>query len=86
MLRSSRRSWPAELIELWWSEAERNGVLPLDDQWVGMFSPRLNDRSPHPVDRRYRYRLPMSPIAVATGARSRRAQLRSRCPGDPRPR
>ena len=56
----------AELIELWWSEAERNGVLPLDDSWVGIFRPRLNDRSPHPVDRRYRYRLPMSPIAVAT--------------------
>ena len=56
----------AELIGLWWSEAERNGVLPLDDSWVGMFSPRLDDRSPHPVDRRYRYRLPMSPIAVGT--------------------
>ena len=54
----------AELIELWWTEAERNGVLPLDDGWVGAFSLRLNDRSPHPVDRRYRYRLPMSPIAV----------------------
>ncbi|MXW98156.1 MAG: sulfatase-like hydrolase/transferase, partial [Acidimicrobiaceae bacterium] len=58
----------AELIELWWSEAERNGVLPLDDSWVGMFSPRLDDRSPHPVHRRYRYRPPMSPIAVATAA------------------
>ncbi|MYF42458.1 MAG: arylsulfatase [Acidimicrobiaceae bacterium] len=58
----------AELIELWWSEAERNGVLPLDDSWVGMFSPRLDDRSPHPVNRRYRYRPPMSPIAVATAA------------------
>ena len=56
----------AELIELWWREAERNGVLPLDDTWVGMFSPRLDDRSPHPVNRRYRYRLPMSPIAVGT--------------------
>ena len=54
----------AELIELWWSEAERNGVLPLDDSWIGMWAPRLNDRSPHPVNRRYRYRLPMSPIAV----------------------
>ena len=58
----------AELIELWWSEAERNGVLPLDDSFVGMFRPRLNDRSPHPTGRRYRYRPPMSPIAVATAA------------------
>ena len=67
-LASQRPEKLAELIDLWWSEAERNGALPLDDQWVGMFSPRLDDRSPHPVSRRYRYRLPMSPIAVAAAA------------------
>ena len=77
----------AELIELWWSEAERNGVLPLDDRFVGMFSPRLNDRSPHPTSRRYRYRLPMSPIAVQAapgpGGRSFNLDARvSRAPGD----
>ena len=69
-----------ELIELWWSEAERNGVLPLDDSFVGMFRPRLNDRSPHPTNRRYRYRPPMSPIAVqaAPGPGGRRFDLDAR--------
>ena len=76
-----------ELVELWWSEAERNGVLPLDDRWIGMFSPRPNDRSPHPTSRRYRYRPPMSPIAVqaAPGPGGRRFDLDARVtrvPGD----
>lgn len=44
----------AELIELWRSEVERNGVPPLDDNWIGMFRPRLNGRSPHPTSRHYR--------------------------------
>ena len=70
----------AELIELWWSEAERNGVLPLDDRWLGLFSPRLSDHSPHRTSRRYRYRLPMSPIAVqaAPGPGGRRFELDAR--------
>ena len=77
----------AELIELWWSEAERNGVLPLDDRLTRLFSPRLNDRSPHPTERRYRYRLPMSPIAVGSspspGGRSFDLDARvTRAPGD----
>ena len=55
----------AELVELWWSEAERNGVLPLDDRGMRLFAPRVTDRSPHPASRRYRYRPPMSPIAVS---------------------
>jgi arylsulfatase len=53
------------MIELWWSEAEKHGVLPLDDRTIELFRPRLNDHSPHRPDRRYRYRPPMSPIPIA---------------------
>ena len=51
-----------ELVDLWWVEADRNGVLPLDDRMIELFASRLDDRSPHPTDRVYRYRPPMSPI------------------------
>ncbi|MBT6373061.1 MAG: sulfatase-like hydrolase/transferase, partial [Acidimicrobiaceae bacterium] len=65
----------AELVALWWSEAERHGVLPLDDRGMGsFFGARFRDHSPHPLDRRYVYRPPMSPIpggaSAATGGRS----------------
>ena len=53
------------MIELWWSEAERHGVLPLDDRTLELFRPRFHDHSPHRSDRRYRYRPPMSPIPTA---------------------
>ncbi len=63
-----------ELIDLWWTEAERNGVLPLDDRLLELFRPRLSDESPHRLDRRYRYRPPMSPIpsqpSPSSGGRS----------------
>ncbi len=52
----------AELVDLWWSEAERNGVLPLDDRMLALFASRPSDHSPHRVDRRYVYRPPMAPI------------------------
>ncbi len=55
----------AALIEAWWSEAERHGVLPLDDRMARLFRRRLDDQSPHRTDRRYRYRPPMSPIPTA---------------------
>ena len=51
-----------QLIDRWWSEAERHGVLPLDDRMVELFGVRFRDRSPHPADRRYVYRPPMSPM------------------------
>ena len=57
-----------DLIALWWQEAERHGVLPLDDRTIGLFGARFRDRSPHPVDRRYVYRPPMSPIPAQAAA------------------
>ncbi|HEX4903741.1 MAG TPA: arylsulfatase [Acidimicrobiales bacterium] len=56
------------LIGLWWEEAERHGVLPLDDRGVELFGARFRDRSPHPADRRYVYRPPMSPLPAQAGA------------------
>lgn len=52
----------AELIALWWQQAEVHGVLPLDDRGIELFAPRFRDHSPHPSNRRYVYRPPMSPI------------------------
>ena len=52
----------ARLIELWWAEADRHGVLPLDERGIELFGARFRDRSPHPTSRRYVYRPPMSPI------------------------
>ena len=64
----------AELIDLWWNEAERHGVLPLDDRMVELFGARFRPNSPHPPDRRYVYKPPMSPMpgqaSAAIGGRS----------------
>ena len=38
----------AELIALWWDEAEDQGVLPLDDRCIELFFTRYRDHSPHP--------------------------------------
>ena len=57
-----------ELIELWWSEAERNGVLPLDDRTLELFAAVRHDRSAHRVDGVYRYRPPMAPIPASASA------------------
>lgn len=58
----------AELIGLWWGEAERHGVLPLDDRGLELFAPVLDDHSPHRTDRRYVYRPPMSAIPAQATA------------------
>jgi arylsulfatase A-like enzyme len=58
----------AAMIEQWWIEAERNGVLPLDDRGVELFGARFRERSPHPTTRRYVYRPPMSPLPAQAGA------------------
>ncbi|HYN32144.1 MAG TPA: arylsulfatase, partial [Ilumatobacteraceae bacterium] len=59
---------------LWWQEAERHGVLPLDDRTLELFGARFRTNSPHPVDRRYVYRPPMSPLpgqaSAAIGGRA----------------
>ena len=64
----------AELIDLWWQEAERHGVLPLDDRMVELFGVRFRAHSPHPENRRYVYRPPMSPMpgqaSAAIGGRA----------------
>lgn len=62
------------LVDRWWSEAERHGVLPLDERSIELFGARFRANSPHPADRRYVYRPPMSPIpsqaAAAIGGRA----------------
>jgi len=57
-----------DLIEVWWQEAERHGVLPLDDRSFGLFGARFRDGSPHPVNKRYEYRPPMLPIPAQAAA------------------
>ena len=49
-----------EMIARWWEEADTHGVLPLDDRGVQLFGARFRARSPHPENRRYVYRPPMS--------------------------
>ncbi len=58
----------AQLVERWWVEAERHGVLPLDDRGVELFGARFRPHSAHPAERRYVYRPPMSPIAAQASA------------------
>ncbi len=62
------------LIDQWWAEADRHGVLPLDDRTIELFGARFRERSPHPANRRYVYRPPMSPLpgqaSAAIGGRS----------------
>jgi arylsulfatase len=63
-----------ELIEIWWREAQKYGVLPLDDRGIELFGARFRDNSPHPLSRHYTYRPPLSPIppqaAAGIGGRS----------------
>lgn len=58
----------ARLIDLWWSEAEANQVLPLDDRLIELFGTRFRPRSPHPEDRRYVYRPSPWPMPAQAGA------------------
>ncbi|MDH4169964.1 MAG: arylsulfatase [Acidimicrobiia bacterium] len=58
----------AELIDLWWQEADRHGVLPLDERRLELFIPRIGDHEVHRPDRRYTYRPPMTPIPTRTAA------------------
>ncbi|MEI7593354.1 MAG: arylsulfatase [Actinomycetes bacterium] len=58
----------AEMIAMWWQEAEEHGVLPLDDRTLELFGSRFRDHSPHSTDRRYSYRPPMTPLPPQVGA------------------
>jgi arylsulfatase len=51
-----------EMVAHWWEQAEMHGVLPLDDRGVELFGARFRKNSPHPENRRYVYRPPMSPM------------------------
>ena len=57
----------AELIDLWWVEAEAHGVFPLDDRTVELFGARFRDQSPHPASRHYTYYPPMSHMPGQAG-------------------
>jgi arylsulfatase len=58
----------AELIELWWAEAEANGVLPLDDRGVELFGVRFGEHLTHSKSRHYTYRPPMAPLPAQSAA------------------
>lgn len=58
----------AEMIDLWTTEATRHGVFPLDDRMFELFGARFRENSPHPPERRYVYRPPMSAIPGQAGA------------------
>lgn len=58
----------AELIDLWWQEAERHGVLPLDERRLELFIPRIGPHEVHRPDRRYTYRPPMTRIPTRAAA------------------
>jgi arylsulfatase A-like enzyme len=64
----------AELVDRWWTEAETHGVLPLDDRTIELFGARFREHSPHPSDRHYTYRPPLTPmpaqVAAGIGGRS----------------
>ncbi len=68
----------AELVELWWKEAEEHGVLPLDDRTVELFGARFRDRSPHPDEPALHVPAADDAAAGASGRVDRRPQLGSR--------
>ncbi|HLH27419.1 MAG TPA: arylsulfatase, partial [Acidimicrobiales bacterium] len=72
-LAAERPDMVARMVERWWQEAERFGVLPLDDRTIELFGARYRDHSPHRPDRHYRYVPPMAPmpaqVAPALGGR-----------------
>lgn len=61
------------LVDLWWVEAGKYGVLPLDDRGAALFSPRFLPGYPH-ANREYSYYPPISQlpsdVSPAIGNRS----------------
>ncbi|MBK9178678.1 MAG: arylsulfatase [Acidimicrobiales bacterium] len=75
-----------ELVDAWWVEAGRNGVLPLDDRTIELFAGPPRPGTPH-VSGRYRYLPPLShlpaDVAPRLGGRSWRLDVRlERAAGD----
>jgi arylsulfatase len=62
-----------KLIDLWWVEAGKHGVLPLDDRRAGLFGSRFIPGSPH-AKREYNYYPPIahlpSEVSPAVGNRT----------------
>ena len=85
-LADKNQSKLTELQHLWWEEADKHGVLPLDDRMFELFGQRCRDQSPHPSDRRYVYKPPMSPIpgqaAASISGRSFDITARVSCASD----
>ena len=52
-LAESNQSKLKELQELWWDEAHKHGVMPLDDRMIELFGSRFREQSPHTPDRKY---------------------------------
>ncbi|MDE3009183.1 MAG: sulfatase-like hydrolase/transferase, partial [Acidobacteriota bacterium] len=79
-LSTTRPDELAALITRWWDEAERYGVLPLDDRTIELFAPRFREFSPHPLSRHYTYYPPLSPVPpqAAAGLGGRRWNLEAR--------
>ena len=79
------RAGSPTLVELWWAEAERHGVLPLDDRMIELFGARFRDRLAPPG--RPPLRVPAADVAACPARRrppSAGAASTSR-PGSPRP-
>ena len=53
-----------KLIDLWWIEAGKYGVLPLDDRMLELFAPRFLPGYPHHKNREYIYYPPVSQLPI----------------------
>ena len=56
-----------EMIQMWWEEAEKHGVLPLDDRTLELFRSSTGKGSPH-AKRTYIYRHPISHMPAGVAA------------------
>ena len=56
-----------EMIQLWWEEADKYGVLPLDDRTLELFRSSTGKGSPH-AKRTYVYRHPISHMPAGVAA------------------
>ncbi|MHA1727208.1 MAG: arylsulfatase [Promethearchaeota archaeon] len=57
-----------KLIDLWWIEAGKNGVLPLDDRWGELFRDKFLPGSPH-ATLEYKYYPPVSRMPMDASPR-----------------